>query len=405
MYPPGADTVLVRHGEIGTKSEQVGRKMEEQLRDNIGAILADRGFDDPVNRERNRLYVRTAADRIEAVTDAVTDTFGVVSASPARATAATLDAISEALGETAREHYEGGTFAVRARRAGGTDAHPFSSTDIEETGGAAVWRAAEATGVDPAVNLDDPDLTLFVECRSEEAFVFVEKREGPGGLPFGTQRPVVALVSGGFDSPVAAWEMMRRGCQLVPVYIDLGEYGGQDHRARAVAAVEALARYAPNADLSLRVVPAGETVGRIVEETEKHRMLVLRRFMFRVAAAVAEAENAVGIVTGEALGQKSSQTSANLRVTSAVTEFPIHRPLLTADKSTITQRARTIGTYDDATIPTGCDRVSPTYPETAGSLSAVEMAEPDDVETLAAEAARAAECISVHEAVRATGKQ
>jgi thiamine biosynthesis protein ThiI len=371
MHPPGADTVLVRHGEIGTKSEQVGRKMETQLRDNIAAILSDRGFEDRVERERTRLYVGTAPDRIEAVTDAVTDTVGVASASPAVRTAPTLDAIADALGETARKHYDGGSFAVRARRAGETEAHPFSSEGIEETGGAAVWRAAEERGIDPAVDLDDPDLTLFVECRADQAFVFVEKRSGPGGL-----------ISGGIDSPVAAWEMMRRGCPVVPVYVDLGEYGGQDHRARAASTIDQLARYAPNMDLTLRVVPGGPAVDRIVEETDKHRMLVLRRFMFRVGAAVAEEGPAVGIVTGEALGQKSSQTSANLRVTSAVTDFPVHRPLLTSDKPTISQRARDIGTYDDATIPAGCNRVAPTYPETAASLGAVREAEPDDIESL-----------------------
>jgi thiamine biosynthesis protein ThiI len=389
MHPPGADTVLVRHGEIGTKSEQVGRKMEGQLRDNVAAILFDRGFDDRVERERTRLYVRSDSDRIEAVTDAVTDTFGVVSASPAVRTDPTLDAISSCLAETAREVYTGGTFAVRARRAGQTDAHPFSSNELEEEGGAAVWRAAEAAGIDPVVDLDDPDLTFFVECRAEDAYIFLEKRDGPGGLPYGTQRPVVALVSGGIDSPVAAWETMRRGCPVVPLYVDLGEYGGPDHRARAESTAEALARYAPSGDLSLRVAPGGEAVQAIVDATEKHRMLVLRRFMLRVAAAVADGAGAVGIVTGEAIGQKSSQTSANLRVTSAATDLPVHRPLLTLDKSTITERARNIGTYDDATIPAGCNRVAPSYPETAASLAEVREVEPADIDSLVREAASA----------------
>lgn len=383
MHPPGADTVLVRHGEIGTKSEQVGRKMEGQLRDNIASILSDRGFDDRVERERTRLYVRTASDRIEAVTDAVTDAFGVVSASPAVRTEPTLDAICTCLSDAARAHYDGGRFAVRARRAGETDVHPFSSNELEEEGGTAVWRAAETAGVDPAVDLDDPDLTFFVECRADDAFVFLEKRDGPGGLPYGTQRPVVALVSGGIDSPVAAWETMRRGCPVVPLYVDLGEYGGPDHRARAESTVDELARYAPSDDLTLRVAQGGDAVEKIVATTEKHRMLVLRRFMLLAAEAVAEAENAVGIVTGEAIGQKSSQTSANLRVTSAVTDFPVHRPLLSLDKSTITERARTIGTYDDATIPAGCNRVAPTYPETAASLAELQRVEPDDLESLA----------------------
>lgn len=387
MHPPGAGTVLARYGEIGTKSEQVRRKMERQLRDNVAAVLADRGLSDPVERERTRLYVDTEPGRIERVTDAVTDTFGVVSASPARRAEPTLDAITDALAETARAEYDGGTFAVSARRAGQPDAHPFSSGDIEEAGGAAVWEAAERKAVEPTVDLEDPDLRLFVECRPDDAFVFLQKRSGPGGLPVGTQRPIVALVSGGIDSPVAAWETMRRGCPVYPLYVDLGEYGGPDHRARAEATVGALARYAPNLDLSLRVAPGGEGIDRIAAATDDLRMLVVRRFMLRIAAAVAEEVGAVGLVTGEAIGQKSSQTSANLRATGRVTELPVHRPLLAMDKSTITERAREIETFDDATVPAGCDRLAPAFPETAASVAAVEDAEPDDIAKLARVAA------------------
>lgn len=383
MYPPGADTVLVRHGEIGTKSEQVRRKMEDQLRDNIGAILTDRGIEDHIEVERTRLYVETAPDCIERVTDAVTDAPGVVSASPAVRTAPTLDAICECLGEAATEVYESGSFAVSARRAGQTDAHPFTSEDIEEEGGSAVWRAAERVGVSPAVDLDDPAQTFFVECRPDEAFVFLEKRAGPGGLPVGTQDPVVVLLSGGIDSPVAAWELLRRGCPVYPLYVDLGEYGGADHRARAEQAIATLAAYAPNAGVELRVAPAGEAVERIAEATDDLRMLVLRRFMLRVAAAVARDLDAAGLATGESIGQKSSQTSANLRVTSAVTDFPVHRPLLSVDKSTITERARDIGTFDASTIPAGCNRVAPAFPETEARLADVAASEPSGLDALA----------------------
>jgi thiamine biosynthesis protein ThiI len=392
MHPPGADTVLVRHGEITTKSRQVQHRMEGRLRDNVAAILADRGLDDPVERRHTRLFVRTRPDRIEAVTDAATDAFGVVSASPTASTEPTLGAICRTLAETASEGYEAGTFAVRARRAGNVD-HPFTSVDIEREGGAAVWEAAEERGMEPAVDLDDPDLTLFVECRREEAFVFVEKREGPGGLPVGTQEPLVALVSGGFDSPVAAWEAMRRGCPIYPLYVDLEEYGGPDHRARAERAVARLGRYAPNFDLGLTVAPGGDAVARLVEEMDTGRMLGLRRFMYRVAQRVATEAGAVGIVSGEAIGQKSSQTAANLRVTGAVTDLPIHRPLLTADKTDIIQCAREIGTHEEATIPVGCNRVAPANPATRGSFDTIEDAEPDDIERLADDAAERASAI------------
>ncbi len=389
MHPPGADTVLVRHGEIGTKSGQVQRKMEGLLRDNIAALLADRGIDDPVERQYSRLYVHTDEDHVEMATEAATDAFGVVSASPATTTAPTLAAIRETLAETAREHYTGGTYAVEARRAGSAEAHPFSSDDIEAEGGKAVWDAAEGAGVEPAVDLEDPDLTLCVECRPEEAFVFLDRREGPGGLPVGTQEPLVALVSGGIDSPVAAWEAMRRGCRVHPLYVDLGDYGGPDHRLRAEATVSDLRAYAPNFELTLRVAPGGEAVDRLVAAMDSGRMLGLRRFMFRVAEGVAEEVGAAGIVTGEAIGQKSSQTSANLRVTGAVTDLPVHRPLVTMDKTDITERAREIGTFEEATIPVGCNRVAPDNPATRASLSTIREAEPDDIADLAAEAAEA----------------
>jgi thiamine biosynthesis protein ThiI len=383
MHPPGADTVVVRHGEIGTKSPQVQHRMETRLGDNIAALLDDRGIDGRVERQHSRLFVRTPPEQIEAATDAATDAPGVVSASPAASLAPTLEAICDGLADAARTHYTGGSFAVRARRAGQDDAHPFSSVDIEREGGKAVWEAANTAGVDPTVDLEAPDRTLFVECRPEESFVFLEKRSGPGGLPVGSQEPLVGLVSGGLDSPVACWELLRRGCPVYPLYVDLGEYGGTDHRARAAATVADLRAYAPDRDLELRVAPGGEAVARLVESMDSGRMLGLRRFMYRVAERVAEDLGAAGIVTGEAVGQKSSQTSANIRVTGAVTHLPVHRPLLSADKTEIVERAREIGTYEEATIPAGCNRVAPDSPATSASLGTVRAAEPDDIERLA----------------------
>lgn len=388
MHPPGSETVLVRFsGELGVKSTAVQTRMERRVQENIGALLADRDLDADLEYERTRLYVHTDAADIEAVTAAVTDTFGVVSASPAVAVDPTLPAICDALGTAAQTHYTDGSFAVRARRAGQESAHPFSSSDIQEEGGAAVWESATARGVDPTVDLDDPDITFFVECRPERAFVFLEKQAGPGGLPLGTQEPLVALLSGGIDSPVAAWEVMRRGSPLYPLYIDLGDYGGVDHRLRVEEVARTLGRYVPDDQFQLRVAPGGDGFDRIVETTESMRMLVARRFMFRIAEHVADAVDAVGIVTGEAIGQKSSQTAASLGVTSAVTELPIHRPLVSTNKSAITATAKDIGTYDDATIDAGCHRLSPDAPATRPPLSTVREAEPPDIEELAREAA------------------
>ncbi len=387
MHPPAASTVLVRYGEIGIKSDGSRRRMERQLAENIRAILDDRGLTGSVEQTHTRLYVHTTTEEIESVTDAVTDTFGVVSASPVLRVDPTLAAITDALAESVRAHYDGSPFAVRARRAGPADAHDFSSTDIEREGGSTVAETATEAGFEPSVDLDEPEFTFYVECRDEDAYIFLERRTGFGGLPLGTQEPLVALVSGGIDSPVAAWQAMCRGALVYPLYIDLGPYGGVDHRMRAVETVERLKQYCPNTDCQLRVAPGGDGIEAAMEVTEMYRMLIARRFMFSVAEAVAEQLGAVGIVTGESIGQKSSQTTANLRITSSATDCPIHRPLLTMDKTEISEQAKEIGTYVDSTIDAGCHQFAPDRPATQPPLDRIREAEPSDISHLAAQAA------------------
>lgn len=374
MTPPGADTVLVRYGDIGVKSTKVQRDMERTLERNLRAMLDARDVDCELDWRWSRPRIRTDdADAATTAADAACDTFGFVSASPAISTEPTMGAIRGALSATAAASEVEGPFAVDARRAGERDDHPFTSKDIEREGGQTVWDALD----DPEVDLEEPARTFYVECRSEEAFVFVEKRAGPGGLPLGSQRPLVALLSGGIDSPVAAWEVMKRGSPVIPLYFDFEAYGGADHVARAVESARTLAGYAPNHARGLRIAPAGAAADRLVSEVEDTRMLSLRRFMLRVAERIAEETRAAGIVTGEAIGQKSSQTAANLAVTDHVVRLPVHRPLLTWDKQEIIARARGIGSYGDATIEAGCNRIAPDYPETNASLEAVEGNEPD----------------------------
>ncbi|XVH31217.1 tRNA sulfurtransferase [Haloferacaceae archaeon DSL9] len=376
------DVVLVAYGEIGTKSSGVRSRMERLLQGNLQAMLDAREIDGTVEHEWSRLRIRTGDP--ESAARAAADTFGVVWAAPARRCEPTLDAICDALEACARGA-PSGSIAVRARRAG---EHDFSSRDVEREGGA---RVVASTGA--PVDLDDPAVTYRVECRKEEAFVSTTREAGPGGLPLGSQEPVVALVSGGIDSPVAAWELMKRGSPVVPVYVDLGDYGGPDHRARAEATIRRLARYAPNFDLRPRVVPGGDLADALVADVSHTRMLSLRRAMVRVAEAVARDEGACAIATGEALGQKSSQTTANLAVSDAAVDLPILRPLLTRDKQEIVAKARGIGTYTDATLSVGCEQIAPTRPETNAALSAVEAAEPDELFDLAAAAATAREVV------------
>ncbi|AQL42298.1 tRNA 4-thiouridine(8) synthase ThiI [Halorientalis sp. IM1011] len=381
MEPPGADTVVVRYGDMSTKSSRVRRGMEKRLVENIEALLADRGIDGDVERRPTRPLVWT--DEPTAAAEAAADACGVVSTSTARTLPADPDSILDAMVETATAHYDGGSFAVNARRAG--DSFPMDSEDLGREGGQAIWEAVEDE-FEPEVDLDDPDFTVNVEVREDTAFLYLDQISGPGGLPLGTQRPVVALVSGGIDSPVAAYEIMRKGCPVLPVYVDLGEYGGPDHRARAVETVRTLGEYAPNFREPLRVVPGGETVELLAKNLEQGRMLAFRRFCLAVAEEVAFEEGAAGIVTGEAVGQKSSQTAQNLSVTDPITDLPVFRPLLTEDKNVITERAKEIGTFTDSTIPAGCNRFAPAQAETNARLDRLRDLEPDDLRERARDA-------------------
>ncbi|MFB6081056.1 MAG: tRNA sulfurtransferase [Haloferacaceae archaeon] len=336
------DVALVASGEIGVKSSSVRGRMECRLRDNLAAILDDRGVEATVERRWSRLVV-DAADPVAAA-DAAADVPGVVWARPAAVCDASLDAISEA-----------------------------------------------ATGA--TVDLDDPGTTVRVDVREADAFVAAREVRGPGGLPVGTQGRAVALVSGGIDSPVAAWGTMRRGCSVVPTYVDLGDYGGADHRA--VETIRRLGRYAPNEDLRPRIVEAGDVVATLVEEVGATRMLSLRRAMLAAGAGVAERADARAVVTGESLGQKSSQTGPNLAVTDAAVDRPVHRPLLTRDKAEVVDAAGDLGTFEDATVTAGCQRVAPAHPETNATLAAVVAAEPDDLLARARRAGRAARVLDV----------
>ncbi|ADD07010.1 ThiI-type thiouridine biosynthesis protein [Natrialba magadii ATCC 43099] len=390
MHLPGADTVLIRHGDVNTKSNTVKRYMEDCLAENLTALLADRSIPGEVERRWNRPLIHTDEEHVEAATATAADAFGVVSASAVRTVDTAKGEICAALTEAAEACYDGGSFAVDARRADKT--LPYTSEDLAREGGTAIWDAVEDE-FEPEVDLDDPDLTFGVEVREDFAFIYLEKVPGPGGLPLGAQEPVIALISGGIDSPVAAYEMMRRGSPIVPVYVDLGAYGGIDHEVRAMETVRTLSRYAPNFDMQVYTVPGGETVDLLVETMEQGRMLSLRRFFYRTAEHLASRVDAHGIVTGEAVGQKSSQTLQNLGVTSRVTRLPIHRPLLTWDKADIVAKAREIDTFTQSTINAGCNRVAPDRAETNARLEPLLEYEPDDLFERAEEAARQSELV------------
>ncbi len=384
------NAVLLGHGDFGAKSSAVRARMAERVAADVDAALAADGITADVERPWSRIVVRT--DRPAAAARIAATIPGVGFARPAVATDPRLAAISDAADALAAAgaHTPAETYAVDSDRIGPDDAHEFSNDDLKREVGRVV---GAATGAD--VDLDDPDRTYRIEAREGEAFVSVRRIEGPGGLPVGSQGRVAVLVSGGIDSPVATWRLLRRGCAPVPVYVDLGDYGGADHRARALEAVATLVPRAPRADLRPRVVEGGPLIERVVAATHDTRMVSLRRVLLAAADGVADRADAHSLATGEAVGQKSSQTGANLAVTDAAASRPVHRPLFAADKADIVSEARELGTYDGSTVPVGCERLAPAHPETNATLDGVVDAEPEGLLDAARAAGRDAEIVSV----------
>jgi thiamine biosynthesis protein ThiI len=352
---------LIRYGEVFLKSDYVRRQWEKALVRNIREVLPGCR----VRSERGRIWVGGTIDP-----EKLRRVFGIVSFSPV--TRCALEDLGGALLSLARERGAGEirTFAIRMRRVG---THPFTSREKAVELGNLVRGAFPGLGVD----LDHPDLELHVEIREGTCYLYTEVIPGAGGLPLGVEGSLVALVSGGIDSPVAAWMMMKRGCRILPVFVALEGFLGDDARARAGEVVEVLRNYQP--DIRLRVIPdsflACAKEQLIRNGQERFTCLICKRRMYRIAATVAGEEGAKGIVTGESLGQVASQTLENLLVLDDAAGLPVYRPLIGLDKEEITRIARKIGTFGPSTgSAEGC-RAVPRRPSTRASLEKIRKIE------------------------------
>jgi thiamine biosynthesis protein ThiI len=234
------------------------------------------------------------------------------------------------------------------------------------------------------VDLDRPDLNVHVELLPTEALVSVDRKPGPGGLPVGISGRVVAMLSGGIDSPVAARRLQKRGAEVEFVHFHSTPYLSDTSQAKARALVSVLVRHQLHARLWL--VPFGEIQREVVLAVPAPlRVVAYRRLMAKIAEALARRAGALALVTGESLGQVASQTLENLaRVTEAVS-LPIFRPLIGSDKEEIIREARAIGTYEISIEPDQdcCSLFVPKHPETRASAEALRVAESRlDVERL-----------------------
>jgi len=347
-------TILVSYGEIALKGRYVRNRLEKQLADQIKHQLRRAGYPEAeVTRRFGRIYVEGVPWEAAGV---VARVFGVVHAMPSTETSIEFESVVEAIVEESRRALgEGDGFAVRPKVVG---SHPYGSRDIAVEAGSQVLGAHEFK---VHVNLDEPDVTLYAEVRDKAAYVYSSMLSGVKGLPYGSQGKAVSLFSGGIDSPVAAWMMMKRGLDVHPLFMDQTPYVGPSYLERVKKAFKAVAEYVPMDGYKLLSAPMGPVMERILESPEpRYTCIMCKRSMYRIAAAYARKNSLKAIVTGESLGQVASQTMANLYVLDAAVTIPVIRPLIGLDKVEIEDIARNIGTYEiTARNVEGCTAVPP----------------------------------------------
>ena len=332
--------VLLRYGEIALKGKN--RKFFfRKLRQNVRQCLKANAIEGKVWQEGQRIYLQT--EEVEAAVEAVQRVFGLVSLSPVYEVPASPEAIvQEGVRVAKRAGLDSGcTFRVRARRA--DKSFPVISPDIERQVGEAIILATNAR---PDLS-KEAQVEIGIEVQPGRALIFGETIAGPGGLPLGSQGRVVALLSSGIDSPVAAWLMMKRGCSVIPVHFTTS----QAQTEQVVAIVEALNRHAYGWQLRPIILSHGEALEPVLARLRELRQerwtcLFCKRVILTKAAEVAEQMDASALVMGDSLGQVASQTLSNLEVISYGIPKPILRPLIGMDKTEIMDLARQIGTYE-----------------------------------------------------------
>jgi thiamine biosynthesis protein ThiI len=341
------------------------------LRRNLARAVEDLG-PAVIHQLPGRVLVDLAGHRDpELVRDRAARVCGVASVALALRVPSALDAMRDAVARVI-EGRRFRSFRISARRAFKT--YPMTSVELNRELGAFVLERVRGQGV--RVDLDEPETEIRVEVLPSETFVYADPVPGPGGLPVGASGTVAALLSGGIDSPVAAWRMMKRGCRVVFVHFHSVPYLPPTSQAKARALVERLTEWQYRSQLFL--TPLGEIQREVVLAVPPPlRVIVYRRMMVRIAEALARSAGAQALVTGESLGQVASQTLTNICRVDEVAGLPILRPLIGMDKLEITAEAQRLQTFETSIEPDAdcCSLFVPPHPSTRVASHEIQAAE------------------------------
>jgi thiamine biosynthesis protein ThiI len=357
---PGQPMVVLRLGEVTLKKRnrpyfvrQVGRNVRKAVR---GLDVRD------VDWMPSRVLVRPGPNLDwPALRDRLRRVFGIANFSLCEALPWDIDVIRSRVLQLASERaFE--TFRITVKRS--DKRFPATSQQLEIDFGEVVRRTSGAR-----VDLSNYEIDFRVEIQPGAAYVHTERINGAAGLPVGTAGRVVSLLSGGIDSPVAAWHMMSRGCQVSFVHFMSFPYLDASSREKAIALTRCLTPW--QYDSRLHIVSFGDVQHAIVASCPPPlRVVLYRRFMLRIAEAIAQRESAEALVTGESLGQVSSQTLSNMATIDAAVSMPVLRPLVGTDKHEIIRAAEALGTFETSIEPDQdcCTLFVPRNPATRSTL-------------------------------------
>jgi len=389
------NTLIVRCGEVALKGLNKPY-FEKMLVDRIKKVLKE--FKNvEVKRLEGLIFVR--ADKsldIDRIIGIISKVFGVASISPTVESESDMDKIGETAVAFMLELIERKgvkTFKVDAKRADKN--FPVKSPDIARQIGAKVLIGCKVLSVD----VHNPEALLFVDVRKDKTYIFEQKVSGFGGLPLGTNGKGLVLLSGGIDSPVAAWMMAKRGMLIEAMHFHSYPYTSERAQEKVEDLAKIIAGYTGNFRMhSINLLPIQEA---IVEHCpEEETTILVRRFMMRIAEKVAVERNCMMLITGENLGQVASQTAEALVVTDAVVKMPVMRPLIAMDKVDIMDKAREIGTFETSIKPYEdcCTVFLPKHPATKPRLERILESESKlDVEGLIEKVMLTKETINIYE--------
>ena len=358
--------LLIKYGEIALKGKN-RFKFENKLVRNLKEVLKDANIGE-VKKIYGRLLIEVE-DIDQSIIDQARKVFGITGVSPAISVGLDLQEIKDAALDLLKQS-PGATFKVSTKRPNKN--FPLASPEINaEVGAHLLINTTNWT-----VDVHNPDVEMFVEVRPEGAFVYTQGYPGNGGLPVGVTGKAILLISGGIDSPVAGWLSMKRGVEIVGLHFHSYPFTSQRAKEKVLDLVRELTNY--TGTIKIYINHFTEIQKAIKEGCPRDLYVTLmRRMMFRIAAKIAEKENALALVTGENLGQVASQTLESMNVINEVVSLPVLRPLVTMDKIEIMDLSRKINTYDISIQPYEdcCTLFLPDNPATKPKLHKVVAAE------------------------------